>query len=53
MDMEFKPYDDDQRLLSLNEKEGRVDSLVEEDSSNHTREMEEKRDRITNLLISH
>ncbi|RVW57876.1 hypothetical protein CK203_117786 [Vitis vinifera] len=28
MDMEFKPYDDDQGLLPLNEEESRVDSLV-------------------------
>ncbi|KAL6322718.1 hypothetical protein AAG906_015404 [Vitis piasezkii] len=27
MDMEFKPYDDDQGLLPLNEEESRVDSL--------------------------
>ena len=53
MDMEFKPYDDDQGLLPLNEEESRVDSLVEEDGSHHTREMEEQRDRISNLLISH
>ncbi|RVX11459.1 L10-interacting MYB domain-containing protein [Vitis vinifera] len=53
MDMEFKPYDDDQGLLPLNEEESRVDSLVEEDGSHHTREMEEQRDRIANLLISH
>ncbi|KAL6315542.1 hypothetical protein AAG906_000844 [Vitis piasezkii] len=53
MDMEFKPYDDDQGLLPLNEEESRVDSLVEEDGSHHTREMEEHRDRITNLFISH
>ncbi|RVW42723.1 hypothetical protein CK203_098617 [Vitis vinifera] len=53
MDMEFKPYDDDQGLLPLNEEESRVDSLVEEDCSHHTREMEEQRDRIANLLISH
>ncbi|WKA10933.1 hypothetical protein VitviT2T_028476 [Vitis vinifera] len=53
MDMEFKPYDDDQGLLPLNEEESRVDSLVEEDDSHHTREMEEQRDRIANLLISH
>ena len=52
-DMEFKPYDDDQGLLPLNEEESRVNSLVEEDGSHHTREMEEHRDRITNLLISH
>ncbi|RVW49612.1 hypothetical protein CK203_076739 [Vitis vinifera] len=53
MDMEFKPYDVDQGLLPLNEEESRVDSLVEEDGSHHTREMEEQRDRIANLLISH
>nr|CAN73289.1 hypothetical protein VITISV_005893 [Vitis vinifera] len=53
MDMEFKHYDDDQGLLPLNEEESRVDSLVEEDASHHTREMEEQRDRIANLLISH
>ena len=53
MDMEFKPYDDDQGLLPLNEKEGSMDSLVEEDGSHHAREMEEKHDRIANLLISH
>ncbi|KAL6345455.1 hypothetical protein AAG906_017174 [Vitis piasezkii] len=53
MDMEFKPYDDDQGLLPLNEEESRVDSLVEEGGSHHTREMEEQRDRIANLLISH
>ena len=53
MDIELKPYDDDQGLIPLNEEESRVDSLVEEDASHHTREMEEQRDRIANLLISH
>ena len=53
MDMEFKPYDDDQGLFPLNEEESRVDSLVEEDGSHHAREMEEEHDRIANLLISH
>ncbi|KAL6324736.1 hypothetical protein AAG906_017076 [Vitis piasezkii] len=53
MDMEFKPYDDDQGLLPLNEEESRMDSLVEDDGSHHAREMEEERDRITDLLISH
>ncbi|RVW31297.1 hypothetical protein CK203_112139 [Vitis vinifera] len=52
-DMEFKPYDDDQGLLPLNEEESRVDSLVEEDGSHHTKEMEEHHDRIANLLLSH
>ena len=32
-DMEFKPYDDNQGLLPLNEEGSRVDSLVEEDGS--------------------
>ncbi|WJZ94876.1 hypothetical protein VitviT2T_013700 [Vitis vinifera] len=40
-------------LFPLNEEESRVDSLVEEDGSHHVREMEEERDRIANLLISH
>ena len=51
--MKFKPSDDDQGLLPVNEEESRVDSLVEEDGSHHAREMEEERDRIANLLISH
>ena len=33
MDMKFKPYDDDQGLLPLNEEESRMDSLVKEDGS--------------------
>ena len=33
IDMKFKPYDDDQGLLPLNEEESRVDSLVKEDGS--------------------
>lgn len=53
MNMEFKSYDDDQGLLPLNEEENRMDSLVEEDGSHHTREMEEECDRTANLLISH
>ena len=53
MDMKFKPYDDDQRLLPPNEERSRMDSLVEEDGSNHAREMEEEHDWIANLLISH
>lgn len=45
MNMEFKRYDDDdQGLLPLNEEDSRMDSLVEEDGSHHTREMEEERD---------
>lgn len=40
-------------LLPLNEEDGRMDSLVEEDGSHHTREMEEECDRTANLLISH
>ena len=44
MDMKFKPYDDDQRLLPPNEERSRMDSLVEEDGSNHAREMEEEHD---------
>ena len=51
--IKFKLYDDDQGLLPLNEEESRVDSLVEEDGSHHARKMEEERDRIANLLISH
>ena len=53
MDMKFKPYDDDQRLLPPNEERSRMDSLVEEDDSNHAREMEKEHDWIANLLISH
>ena len=37
MDMKFKPYDDDQGLLPLNEEESRVDSLIEEDGTHHAR----------------
>lgn len=45
MNMEFKRYDDDdQGLLPLNEEDSRMDSLVEEDGSHHTREMEEECD---------
>ena len=44
MDMEFKPYDDDQGLLPLNEEESRVDSLVEEAGLHHTRWIEEEHD---------
>ena len=51
MDMKFKPYDDDQGLLPLNEEESRVDSLVGEDGSHHTREMEEECDQIFLYLI--
>ena len=51
MDMEFKPFDDDQGLLPLNEEESRVDSLVGEDGSHHTREMEEECDQIFLYLI--
>ena len=50
MDMKFKPYDDDQGLLPLNEEESRVDSPVEENGSHHIKEMEKERDRIANLL---
>ena len=53
MNMKFKPYDDDEGLLPLNEEDSRMDSLVEEDGSHHTREMVEEHNRIANLLISH
>ena len=53
MDIELKPYDDDQGLIPLNEEKSRMDSLIEEDGSHHAREMEEEYDRIANLLISH
>ena len=35
--MEFKPYDDDQKLLPPNEERSKVDSLDKEDGSHHAR----------------
>lgn len=49
MDIEFKPYHDDQGLLPPNEEVKWI-SLVEEDGSYHSREMEEGCDQIANLL---
>ena len=39
MDIELKPYDDDQGLIPLNEEESRMDSLIEEDGSHQAREI--------------
>ena len=51
IDLEFKPYDYDQKLLLPNEEGSGVDLLVEENHSYYVREMEEERDWIANLLF--
>ena len=51
-DFKFKPYDEDEMLLPLNDERNHEDTNEEHGGSIREMEMNEERDRIAQLLMS-